>query len=1168
MGRAYRRLVSFSITNAAAHRVRFDDRSSGSLFISGVVLPFNGPVSNLRFYCASFGPIRSWCITGFHEGTLEIWVSTDIADYLCVNAATEYQSLYRFFYNKAILCIKAAHELDEDPDLEMDTLSNCLTTSFHGELGRFGYDAVVIMVKRHLPFIADQLVGLDRRFSDFQAIEKISEEFKDQVKKYEMLRQMNMMDGWKLSGSFYSIQDYNKENYGECSKSSHERSMTEASSPSTPSSCKKNGSLKSIETYERNLDVNRKALMDPRDIGGKMESKAVSMTRTGDSEAKRSLRTLRGFEILDGREAMQQIEDSESDEFYITSEIWPFNVANSNQVVRCEMFGEITSWCITGYNEGYSFIWVSTRVADYLCEEPNEGYSPFFKVLYEKAMLCILAFHILNNAPYMQYDEFLLKLVLDLMDCLGTFKDEEATRYYVNSQLGFVAEQLIGLDTRFFSKLPVIKIIIDKFNVNIGEACHSFFSIDEKNKGREGMRNLVIHAEEKPRPRELDVNGRKFSDAFYSIHDCNEEFDKEASKDNDGETVMTEATSSKTSLEEEKRPPPKKRSAHINIENQKKNIEKAKKAAMDTRKIKEIIEVGDDEFVAVSMTGTTDIKTTRAQRRLEGFKMLDEGEALQPFEILEYERLYIASEIWPRYNLGESDLGVRCKSFGPAVSLCLTGYEEGVLGIWVSTEMADYLCQKPSADYVPFFKPFYEKAMLCIRAFHIVKAHPDSEFDEFCRKLVLDILPHFDTFKDKETAWNCVNSHLGFVAEQLIGLDWILFSERPSIKSIIKKFNVDEVKALNRMPCGSFPSLDYKNWWIKNCQSEDMYLAEIMKKPEINVPQGCALGPSNSVVKLLQGMKKEEVKRERKNKPSSQLKLGEGLAKEDMAVTKHVCNICRDYRLKKMRQEESMNVEHGRPGEGAMKMEMRKEEAMKMEKGGMNLEPDVIQNELMAVYLTGPNSIKSKYRRLTGFTILDEKQDMHAIEDLEPNKFYISSEIRPVPAANSSAVVRCKLFGPITDWCITGYDGERPFIWVYTKVAVYDCDEPSTVYLPLFRPLYMKAMLCIHASQFLNRNPSGKFSELFEELVLALMAHFEIFKDRKQACTFADSHLGFIVERLIEFNMSFFSKLRAIKTMIDVCTVDTRKASNTVADYPYFLIYRKNEALHKYRSYS
>ncbi|KAL4182447.1 hypothetical protein AMTRI_Chr11g150090 [Amborella trichopoda] len=507
LGRAHRRLVNFSIRNAAAHRVFFDDRSSGNLFISGVVLPFNGAELNFRFYCVCFGPVRSWCITGFREGSLEIWVSTDIADYLCVNAATEYQTLYNFFHYKALLCIQATHELEEDPELEMDRLSNCLATLSHECLGRFGHDEAVIIVMHHLPFIADQLAGLDQRFSDFQVIETISTEFKDQVKNFEMLRQMNTANGWKLSGSFYSIQDYNEANHGGCMKSSHERSMTETLSPSIALSSEENSSLETTETHERNLD---RALTDPQDIGEKLESEAVSMTRTGDSEAKRPLRTLRGFEILDGREAMQPIEDSESDEFYITSEIWPFNVANSDQVVRCEMFGEITSWCITGYNEGYPFIWVSTKIADYLCDEPNEGYSPFFKALYEKAMLSILAFQILSNAAYMHFDEFLLKLVSDLMDRLGTFKEEEASQDYVNSQLGFVAKQLIGLDTIFFSKLPVIKTITDKFNVNIGEAtnrkaCRSFFSIHEKNKGREGTSNQAIHVEEKPRSSELKV---------------------------------------------------------------------------------------------------------------------------------------------------------------------------------------------------------------------------------------------------------------------------------------------------------------------------------------------------------------------------------------------------------------------------------------------------------------------------------------------------------------------------------------------------------------------------------------------------------------------------------------------------------------------------------------
>ncbi|KAL4182453.1 hypothetical protein AMTRI_Chr11g150140 [Amborella trichopoda] len=283
---------------------------------------------------------------------------------------------------------------------------------------------------------------------------------------------------------------------------------------------------------------------------------------------------------------------------------------------------------------------------------------------------------------------------------------------------------------------------------------------------------------------------------------------------------------------------------------------------------------------------------------------------MQPFENLESDRLYITSEIWKSYNLEEPDLGVRCKSFGPAISWCITGYGKEAPEIWVSTEMADYLCGKPSADYMPFFKPFHEKAMLCIRAFHVINATPDLEFDEFCRKLVLDILPCLDTFKDEETTWNYVNSHLGFIAEQLIGLDEIVFSEIPSLKSIIHKCNVDVAKALDKKVCGSFLSLYDKNWWIKSCQSEDMNLAEIMKKREIKVPQGQSSESSNSMVILLQGKKREKTK-----KSWPQL-LCENLGKEEMSftATKGVYNIWRDYHPKKMRQEESMDVEHHKPG--------------------------------------------------------------------------------------------------------------------------------------------------------------------------------------------------------------------------------------------------------------
>ncbi|ERN13014.1 hypothetical protein AMTR_s00040p00095710 [Amborella trichopoda] len=128
--------------------------------------------------------------------------------------------------------------------------------------------------------------------------------------------------------------------------------------------------------------------------------------------------------------------------------------------------------------------------------------------------------------------------------------------------------------------------------------------------------------------------------------------------------------------------------------------------------------------------------------------------------------------------------------------------------------------------------------MLRIRAFHILEEYNDLEFDEFCRKLVLDMLPYFDTFKDEETTWNYVNSHLGFVEKQLIGLYWTSFHEKPSIVSIIDKFIVDVEKALDRKLWSSFLSLVDKNWWTQQCQSEDMILEKSSNKSEIKVPPG------------------------------------------------------------------------------------------------------------------------------------------------------------------------------------------------------------------------------------------------------------------------------------------------------------------------------------------
>ncbi|KAL4189305.1 hypothetical protein AMTRI_Chr08g164820 [Amborella trichopoda] len=803
----------------------------------------------------------------------------------------------------------------------------------------------------------------------------------------------------------------------------------------------------------------------------KDEKDVIEMTGLGSYEG-RPRRRLTSFSITNSMDEMVIIDHSTLESLFISS-------------VLLRAF-----WCITGFLAKSLYIWVSTELADYLCEMPEASY-----------VNCHSSFKFkLTVDPEVEFGELLPSLVSAMLEDLPTVKPH----------IDFVADQFIVLDQEF-SKFKAIKKYMRLF--------------------KEDMEKIKMLRQENM------VNGRKFSGPFHSIHDCNAEFDKKASKDKDGE-----------------------------------------KHDLDHR----------------------------AQRSLTGFEMLDEGETVRPFENLEYSRLYIISENQPSYNSDEPDLGVWCKSFGPAVSWCITGYDKGTPEIWVSTETAEYLCGKPS------------KAMVCIRAYHIISASPDLEFDEFCRELVLDILPHFDTFKDEQTTWNYVNFHLGFVAAQ------------PSIKSNTKKFNVDAVKEMDRKACEIYL------WCFVNLKS---------RKPFPTVQE---INPHQSKNKNTQE-KPEEVKEEGggelvpgsivpKSRPDPNM-LGrprQRLSCFDIAdlvgvfrsiddphagdlfilalvrpfdgslaiwlfndLANYLCliplptyksfywnkaSLC-IWAFKKLKKEPDMDYDKllgslvrtlmRRIGGNKIKF-MSEEHKGQLEKireakihrrwtlsGSFYSTQDFNKKHKHGVSSMNPHysnkknqnkpksiEVKRAHRRLKGFTILDQKEDMHAIEDLEPKKFYISSEIRPLYGVNSNTVVQCKLFGPITSWCITGYKEGHPSIWISIKVAYYLCDEPSTIHLPLFMPLHMKAVLSIHAFQFLKEKFSRTVRELFQELIL----------DRKKSCRVENSHLDFRAEQLIGLDMSFFSKLPAIK---DVQGVVVKEAGNTKARFSFFSIDEENKCLHK-----
>ncbi|KAF2293945.1 hypothetical protein GH714_005896 [Hevea brasiliensis] len=79
----------------------------------------------------------------------------------------------------------------------------------------------------------------------------------------------------------------------------------------------------------------------------------------------------------------------EIDNFFISGLILPLEESiDKEKGVRCNGFGRIESWVISGYEEGSPVIWVSTGLAYYDCIKPSYKYRRFYNLFFEKAHAC------------------------------------------------------------------------------------------------------------------------------------------------------------------------------------------------------------------------------------------------------------------------------------------------------------------------------------------------------------------------------------------------------------------------------------------------------------------------------------------------------------------------------------------------------------------------------------------------------------------------------------------------------------------------------------------------------------------------------------------------------------------------------------------------------------
>lgn len=201
---------------------------------------------------------------------------------------------------------------------------------------------------------------------------------------------------------------------------------------------------------------------------------AVRLTAgLGDGDG-RPTRTLADFILHDETGKEQHLEMLEVNDLFISGLILPNEESldkKKEKGVRCEGFGRIESWDISGYEDGSPVVWLSTDLADYNCLKPATSYKKFYDHFYEKARACVEVYKKLSISsggdPYISLDELLAGMARS-MSGSKRFSGTASVKDFVISQGEFIYKQLIGLDMtskkndRMFLDMPVLTALRDE----------------------------------------------------------------------------------------------------------------------------------------------------------------------------------------------------------------------------------------------------------------------------------------------------------------------------------------------------------------------------------------------------------------------------------------------------------------------------------------------------------------------------------------------------------------------------------------------------------------------------------------------------------------------------------------------------------------------------------
>ncbi|KAJ1379466.1 S-adenosyl-L-methionine-dependent methyltransferase [Sesbania bispinosa] len=207
----------------------------------------------------------------------------------------------------------------------------------------------------------------------------------------------------------------------------------------------------------------------PKRAAANEEILAVRLTSSHDDDHDdHPKRRITDFTLHDESGTGQPLEMLEVNDLFISGSILPLEGSadkKNEKCVRCESFGRIESWNISGYEDGSPVIWLSTNIADYECLKPATNYKRHYDLFFEKARACVEVHNKLVKSsggdPDISLDELLAGMARS-MSGSKCFSGIASIKDFVISQGVFIHKQLIGLDMtskkndRKFADIPVL----------------------------------------------------------------------------------------------------------------------------------------------------------------------------------------------------------------------------------------------------------------------------------------------------------------------------------------------------------------------------------------------------------------------------------------------------------------------------------------------------------------------------------------------------------------------------------------------------------------------------------------------------------------------------------------------------------------------------------------